>query len=194
MSNTSALLCDGCGQVASPEHLARRLRRLEWSTRYRPVHIQALLLSAVSPFEENDFLYSPRAEFLGEVAALLDAAGIPRVGRPAEAVHEEMQKAGMFLTHVLECPLENRSRGEAEAGMLIEKRLPIVATRIRRSLKPKRVILVTSALGPFVDKIRVLEFGCLLVLDDGKPFAFDQPAGNSAVLRFRECVFAGGTD
>src|SRR5258708_87515 len=59
MINTMAMPCDGCGQTASAEHIARRLQRLEWTTRYRPVHINTLLLGAFSPQEERDFLYAP---------------------------------------------------------------------------------------------------------------------------------------
>src|ERR1700740_33549 len=43
------LRCDGCGQKASEEHLTRGLRRLEWATRYRPVHIHTLLLGGFFP-------------------------------------------------------------------------------------------------------------------------------------------------
>src|SRR5437899_12101620 len=49
MTNSIALPCDGCGQAATAEHIARRLQRLEWTTRYRPVHIHTLLLGAYSP-------------------------------------------------------------------------------------------------------------------------------------------------
>src|SRR6266568_3660815 len=73
MTNSIALPCDGCGQIASAEHLVRRLQRLEWTTRYRPVHINTLLLGAFSPIEEKDFLYSPGDEFHGEAALLLQA-------------------------------------------------------------------------------------------------------------------------
>jgi hypothetical protein len=39
-----AILCDGCGQPATPEHIAERIHRLELATRYRPIHIQVLWL------------------------------------------------------------------------------------------------------------------------------------------------------
>jgi len=49
MAVPTLLPCDGCGQPASAEHIARRLQRLEWATRFRPIHIQALLLAAFRP-------------------------------------------------------------------------------------------------------------------------------------------------
>src|SRR6266478_2583355 len=107
MTISSELLCDGCGQEASAEHIARRLRRLEWTTRYRPVHINTLLLGAFSPQEERDFLYAPGGEFHGEAGHLLDALAISTAGKAADAVHAEFQRAGFFLTHVLECPLDS---------------------------------------------------------------------------------------
>jgi len=51
-----SLVCDGCGQSADAEHIARRLKRLENMTRYRPIHIQALLMGAASPAEDGDHL------------------------------------------------------------------------------------------------------------------------------------------
>src|SRR5258708_33975630 len=105
MINTMAMPCDGCGQTASAEHIALRLQRLEWTTRYRPVHINTLLLGAFSPQEEGDFLYAPGGEFHGEAARLLDALGVSAAGKTREAVHAELQRAGFFLTHVLQCPV-----------------------------------------------------------------------------------------
>jgi hypothetical protein len=179
------LLCDGCGQVASSEHLARRLRRLEWATRYRPVHINALILGAFSPLEERDFLYAPGGDFHGEAAQVLEAVGINPAKKPADAVQAEFQRAGLFLTHVLECPLENDLVDHAGQVALLAERLPAVASRIRRSLKPRRVILFTEPLEPVVHHILVLDLGCPVVLNSGKPFVFGA-AGDSDLSQFRE--------
>src|SRR5467141_2869647 len=165
MTNSKALVCDGCGQAASGEHIARRLRRLEWTTRYRPVHINTLLLGAFSPQEERDFLYVPGGEFRGEAALLLDALGISTAGKTAEAVLAEFQRAGFFLTHVLECPLDGDLQRGTETAALLMKRLQPVATRIRRSLKPKRVMAITEELTPVVRDVLALDLGCPVVLD-----------------------------
>jgi len=188
MTRSSELVCDGCGQIASAEHIARRLQRLEWMTRYRPVHINALVLGAFSPQEEKDFLYAPSGEFHGEAAHLLDALGISTMGKGADAVHAEFQRAGFFLTHVLECPLDRDAGPGDEAAALLAQRLQAVARRIRRSLKPKRVVLVSRALGPILEKILALELGCPVVLDNGKLFEFDGPAPGNSVARLREAL------
>src|SRR3981081_2519458 len=107
MNNSIVLRCDGCGQTASGEHIARRLQRLEWATRYRPVHINTLLLGAFSPQDEKDFLYAPGGGFQGEAAHVLDALGISTTGKAADVVQAEFQRSGFFLTHVLECPLDS---------------------------------------------------------------------------------------
>ncbi len=188
MTASNALVCDGCGQKASAEHIARRLKRLEWATRYRPVHIHTLLLAGISPTEENEFLYAPGVEFRGEAAQLLDAVGIPTAEKTVETVHAEFQRAGFFLTHVLECPLEPGIGHEEEAAALVAKRLQPVATRIRRSLKPRRVMVVTEDLAPVVQDILALDLGCPVLLDNGKPFRMATGAGENGVVRLRESL------
>jgi hypothetical protein len=192
MTNSIVLPCDGCGQIAPAEHIARRLQRLEWTTRYRPVHINTLLLGAFSPQLDREFLYSPGEDFDGEAALLLNALGIATAGKAAEVVHAEFQRAGHFLTHVLECPLESDLDHKSDLSALMAKRLQPVARRIRRSLKPKRVVLISRGLEPIVDEILALELGCPLILIDGKPFEFEGPTRDDSVARLREAL-AGTT-
>ena len=187
-------MCDGCGQVASAEHIARRLQRLEWTTRYRPVHIHTLFLGASSPQGEKDFLYAPGGEFQGEAAQLLDAVGISMAGKAADAVHAEFQRAGFFLTHVLECPMEGTGSNPAELQGALKARLPAVATRVRRSLKPKRVMAVTEALSLVVEDIVGLDLGCPVLLDRGKPFRLANAGGENEVERFREALAGAAKD
>jgi hypothetical protein len=186
MSNPIALPCDGCGQMASPEHTARRLQRLEWSTRYRPVHINTLFLGAFSPGEERDFLYYPGGEFRGEAGWLLNALGIASAGRAAEVVHSEVQRAGFFLTHVLECPLDNVLESRENPASLLAERVKPVATRIRRSLKPKRLVLFSQAVAPIVESIQALDLGCPIFLDAGKPYSFDSSSSKILIATFRD--------
>jgi len=176
--------------MASAEHIARRLQRLEWTTRYRPVHINTLFLGAFSPQNEKDFLYAPGGEFQGEAALLLEAVGISTTGKAAEAVHTEFQRAGFFLAHVLECPLEDVNGLPSEAQRALKTRLPAMATRIRRSLKPKRVMAVTEALAPVVEDVLMLDLGSPLLLDNGKPFRLGNFAEAAGIEKFRE-VLAG---
>src|SRR5882724_4729003 len=79
MTNTE-LLCDGCGQQASSEHIAKRLQRLEWTTRYRPVHIGTVLLGAFVPGDDAVFLYAaPKpGGFLREDKNALTPREIPK--------------------------------------------------------------------------------------------------------------------
>ena len=185
MKSNEILRCDGCGQMASPAHIARRLRRLEWATRYRPVHIQTLLLGGVAPRGDAEFLYAPCGEFRGEGETLLRAVEIPFAGKPTETVHAEFQAAGFFLTHVLECPLEDGPKSASDSANLLRKHLPAVALRIRRSLKPKRVILVTEMPQAVVQDIVALDLGCPVLLNAGKAFAL-APSGNEAeITQFR---------
>lgn len=180
---TDFLPCDGCGQSASPEHIARRLQRLEWTTRYRPVHIGALLLGGVSPHAEEDFLYA--GKFKGEAGRLLEAVGISPEGKSREVVLSEFQRGGFFLTHVLECPLETRAAVDYSCEALLAKRFSQVLTRIRRSLKPKRVVLISELLAPLAATLSNAELGCPVILDNGKPFGLDSSDFSGAVQHLR---------
>jgi hypothetical protein len=152
------LSCDGCGQLASPEHLTRRLQRLEWTSRFRPVHIQTLLVSAISPESNSAFLYNPAGNWTGEAAEFLSAAGIQTSGKTPEAVLSEFQKLGLQLIYVLDCPLEN-NLVESQIQSLLQKRLGSCAARIRRSLKPKRVRLISPQLEPVASQLTEIELG-----------------------------------
>ena len=158
-----SLRCDGCGQIAVPGHITTRLQRLEWTTRYRPVHIGTLLLGAVSPLTDGEFLYSPNGEFAGEAALALKAAAILPAAKSAETVQTEFQRAGFFLTHVLECPFDSNQTNRSAAS-LIQERAPSVIARIRRSLKPKRVILISDSLASLAEHISKMELDCQVLL------------------------------
>ena len=184
--NKRDLRCDGCGQVASPEHVARRLQRLEWTTRYRPVHIGTLLLGAVAPESDREFLYSLAGGWSGEARVLLAAAGVAFHGKSAEATLVEFQRGGFFLTHVLECPIEN---GEgATIRRLLAAQLPAVLTRIRRSLKPKRLAPISPELEHLLPGINSGQLNCAILLDHDKPFALDGQTVLEASERLREAL------
>jgi hypothetical protein len=184
--NKNELRCDGCGQVASPGHMARRLQRLEWTTRYRPVHIGTLLLGAVAPQHDSEFLYSPPGGWDGEARILLAAAGLTTEGKSPEATLAEFQRGGFFLTHVLECPLEN---GEAaNTQQLLAARLPAVLTRIRRSLKPKRLAPISLQLEEFLAALISGQISGAMLLDQDKPFALDTERAGAACELLREAL------
>jgi hypothetical protein len=119
---------------------------------------------------------------------LLETAGISASGKTAEAVHAEFQRLGFYLTQVLECPFERESQDGTKRFSLLEQRLPAIAARIRRSLKPKRAVLISRELEPVAEKIAAMPLGCPLVLDDGKPFAFDGSNAGEVVRRLRAAL------
>jgi hypothetical protein len=172
------LPCDGCGQPAPSEHIARRLRRLELTTRFRPIHLQAVFLGAQSPARNEEFLYDAEGGFQGEAADLLRALNMESSGRSAETVLLEFQKKGYLLTHVLECT------GEQGSGMteLLKKKLPSVLRRLRASLRPKRVVVFSAALAPIVAELKAAQVGAEVMLDGDAPFDFGDPA---SVTRLR---------
>jgi len=184
-----SMRCDGCGQVATPEHIAARLRRLEWTTRYRPVHISTLLLSGVSPSSDSEFLYTPGGKFTGEASLVLKATTILAEGKTAEDIQTEFQRAGLFLTHVLECPLNENP--DKTASELMEERLPVVIARIRRSLKPKRVIILSDSMADAAKRISKMELDCQILLDNGRPFSSERNHSETMAQRLGEAFSMG---
>jgi hypothetical protein len=191
MTNTD-LLCDGCGQPASSEHIAKRLQRLEWTTRYRPIHVGTVLLGASAPADDAEFLYAERGEFLGEAKYVLDACGLVTAGKSWQAVLTEFQRAGFLLTYALECPLDPRFNEEA-VSTLLQSRMPALLARIRRSLKPKRIVPISLSLEALLASMREVDTGCPVLLDDGKPFDRDGRGGEEAAARLRRALSAAAS-
>jgi hypothetical protein len=162
------------------------------------VHIQTLLLGAVAPRDDAAFLYAPGDEFRGEAADLLRAVGISTRGKAPADVHGEFQAAGFFLTHLLECPVEKVEEQVAYEGptgyqapdptTLLCEHLPSVVSRIRRSLKPRRVMLVTEVPPVVVEDIVSMDLGCPIVLDEGRPFRFSPSTEGVSMSRFQEIL------
>jgi hypothetical protein len=193
MSTPSVMLCDGCGQTASPQHIARRLQRLEWTTRFRPVHVSVLLVSAFPPQADSEFLYVASGVFQGEAARLLEALDVPYLEKAGEAVLSDFQRRGFLLVHVMDCPPNPEANNAAEIQILLEARLAALFTRVRRSLKPKRVALVSLLLEPLADRFSESSLGCPVILDNGKPFVLQGSDSNAAILRFRSSLTLSAT-
>ena len=190
MTTPISLACDGCGQSASPAHLARRLQRLEWTTRYRPVHIQALLLGGIAPEADAAFLYCPEGNYQGEAANLLDALQISREGKSADAILSEFQKRGLLLTYVLECPLE-AGVNPAAPEQLLEGQLAAVMARIRKSLKPKRVVLFSRELAAVAGRFTEAALGSPVFTGSYGPLALDDSSTEAQIEEFRRYLLAG---
>jgi hypothetical protein len=187
MTNTE-LVCDGCGQPASSVHIAKRLQRLEWTTRYRPVHIGTVLLGAFAPADDTAFLYAApiTGGFLREGQDALTVSGISHDWKSAEATLAEFQRGGYLLIHVLECPLNAGADSPTAVQALLRSRLPALLARIRRSLRPKRVVPISSLLEPLLGSISETELKCGLVLNGGKAFALDFGGCEALAARLRE--------
>jgi hypothetical protein len=80
--------------------------------------------------------------------------------------------------------LENGARGRTQE--LIANRLPAVLTRIRRSLKPKRLAPISVVLEQFLPALASGELSCTILLDQDKPFALDGNASSEALRRLRD--------
>lgn len=182
------LICDGCGQAASAEHVTRRLQRLEWMTRYRPVHIGTVVLGAYSPDADSDFLYAETAEITGDGKDVLQAAGIDVVGKKKEAILSAFQRGGFLLGYVLECPLEPESRNDTVLAALLKTRMPAFLARLRRSFQPKRVVTISSRLDLLFEGLGEKDLGCSLVSDGGKAFALDGASAGQAVEKLRQAL------
>jgi hypothetical protein len=191
MTNNHLLLCDGCGQPARPEHIAKRLQRLQWTTRYRPIHIGTVLLGAYAPKDDAEFLYAEGGASTGQAKYVLAAAGVASAGKPWQAALAEFQRAGFLLTYALECPLEPHVRDdEAATRALLESRLPALLARIRRSLRPKRIVPISHALEAVLTSMTETELGCSRVLDDGKAFGLDGDRPDEAAARLYQALTA----
>jgi hypothetical protein len=184
VNSKHSLICDGCGQAASAEHLAARVRRLEWATRWRPLHIQTLLLGAVAPVDEADFIYAAAHEFAGEAARVLRVAGIAGAGKPADAIHHELQRTGIFVGYLLDCPFEGNPGKEALA-QLLAGRVPTTLKRIRRSLRPKRVALISPELDTLLEKFTPEALACDVLLDGGRAFKLSETGDALERLRLQ---------
>ncbi len=182
MRSSSTLVCDGCGQAASPGHIAARLRRLEWATRFRPVHIRVLFVGAAAPAEEADFLYAVAGvgagsgcggSFSGEGRELLAAAGLLSQAetKGRAEILSLFQHCGYFLTHVLECPLDRNNEDTRTLEEACARRLPEALARIRRSLKPQRIALISQSLDALIPQFAGGAPGAALVLNGGRAFA-----------------------
>lgn len=188
MANALPLVpCDGCGQLADAAHISRRLRRLEWATRYRPIHIQSLLVSGISPQNDDEFFYSPQAAFQGEAGNILAAASVSTQDRTPESVQSEFQKRGLMLIHVLDCPFSTDS-APFEPRPVLEKQLSATITRIRRSLKPKRVLLISAELAPLAGKFLAADLRCPVFPSTSDTFLGSEESSESEWQAFRAAL------
>ena len=156
-SSPNYLPCDGCGLPASPEHIAGRLRRLEFSTRFRPVHIGVLFVAAApldrledefyGPSESNEFS-SPFLEAL-EIPASSEKLAPEADAQVAYAARlAEFQRRGYYLAYLSECPIPESNE---PAASTIARLAPTLIRRIQYNYKPKHIVPLGQELFPLVD-------------------------------------------
>lgn len=167
-------VCDGCGATVDDAHIRRRIARIEEATRFRPIHIQVLLIDSAPPAQPADFFYHldtngsgrsvPARMYFTEMAKLAGAA--TDVSATDEAVLTEFQRRGFFLVHAIECPMAGEDR-QAEAVL---KLAPTMLLRVQTSYKPKHIALISQPTEELIKTLCDAELGEKLVLDGDGPF------------------------
>jgi hypothetical protein len=190
------LLCDGCGQPSIPGHSGARIARLEWATRFRPIHIQALFVSEAPQASAGKDIYegaesdqSNASSFpssaVQDYAALLD--GLDIAGENFLARLNEFQRRGFYLAFLVECALassgQSVSSREAASANSAERCAsfgPTLIKRIKFSYRPKHTVVLSAALRPLVSMLEEAGLGQSLILDDGNPFELPHSGDTSA--------------
>ena len=124
------------------EHIRARIERLELATRYRPVHIQTLLVGAAPPARAEEYFYS------------------------SEARSAELQRNGIFLVYAVECALNDGT----DALDAVRRAASGVVLRVRHSYKPKSIVLFGPGAGELILPLREADFGDRLILQGGGAF------------------------
>jgi hypothetical protein len=136
-------ICDSCGALADAGHVRQRIERLELATRYRPVHIQTLIVGDAPPLRDEEYFYASAKEA------------------------EELQRNGMFLVYAVECPLAEG----VDRAATVRAAATTFVKRVKLSYKPKSILLFSAGTAELIAGLREAGFGESLVLAEGKPFA-----------------------
>ncbi len=189
-------LCDGCGQPAGDEHIARRIRRLELATRFRPVHISVLFLAEAPPARLEDYFYFPGNDRRGLSRVLFDelmqGAGIAEgPTQDDQACLAEFQKRGFFLADCLECPVEEIVPGvrertaRANAFALAHRYASAIVQRVQFSYKPRHIVLLSTRTRHVVPFLQQAGLRDRVLLYQGLPLHFPHPHNPAAQAQFR---------
>lgn len=164
--------CDGCGSQADDAHIRRRIERLELSTRFRPIHIQVLLMDSVPPARAEDYFYRAASSpdqrstssrnYFNEIVKCSGFVAGP--GTSEEIALAEFQHRGFYLAYAVECPIEPAE----ESAAALERLGPTVLQRVEKSYKPKYIALISASLAKSIPLFERSEIR--LLLHHGKPF------------------------
>jgi hypothetical protein len=182
-------VCDGCGVQADDAHIRRRIERLELATRFRPIHIQVLLIDAAPPARPEDYFYhaanreersQSSRDYFDEIAKCCGLTINPQMND--ESTLAEFQHRGFYLAHVRECPAEPAD----ELDEALERLGSVMIRRVEKSYKPKYIVLLSASSGELIPQFERSEMRDRLILDHGKPFL--SPIENSATSRLSPAV------
>jgi hypothetical protein len=164
------ILCDSCGQPASPEHVRERLARLELITRYRPIHIGLLLVCTSPPVSLLDDLYAWEQQAAGPKArdylqGLLQCFTSEGGSSPGGQL-SDLQRRGVFLSRLVECPINlNLSASDSKNENLATLYGPVLIKRIQFSYKPRQIALLAPVAPGLADLLRKAGFGPQLIAE-----------------------------
>jgi len=195
-TSPNRLLCDGCGLPAWPQHIAERVRRLELSTRFRPVHIGALFVALAPPVRPEDDFYGHAGskEFSDPFLEALEIPGSTEKAAPGSGPHAadsarlaEFQRRGYYLAYLSECPIPEN---DVPAAATIARLSTTLIRRIRFNYKPKHIAPLGQELFPLVELLRVAGIGPIMTLDQGLPLPTPKTGGGEWMELFRRTVAA----
>jgi len=152
-------ICDGCGAPADEAHIRARIERLELATRFRPIHIQVLLLEDSPAVRPEDYFYQPARDgerrrspdadaFFREM--LLAAGMSSEMATNEEAALAEFQRRGFYLADAVECPIASP---EGLRSRVIQA-LPTIVKRVEFSYRPKHVVPIGAEITGLIDSLR----------------------------------------
>jgi hypothetical protein len=163
-------VCDGCGAPGDEAHVRQRIERLEMATRFRPIHIQVLLLGDAPPIRIEDYFYRPLRD--GELRSadaknffieMLKAASItPDAAANEEAALAEFQRRGFYLADAVECPVATPE----ELSVPVTDASSTVLKRIEFSYRPKHVVPIGAAVKSLIPLLQRSSVGDRLVVAD----------------------------
>ncbi|MGB0036784.1 MAG: hypothetical protein WBP79_15045 [Candidatus Acidiferrales bacterium] len=167
-------VCDGCGAQTDDAHIRRRIERLELATRFRPIHIQVLLLEAAPPASTEDYFYRSAPDratrslasrmYFDDLVKCADVA--PAADLNEESALAEFQRHGFFLAYVVECPIEEHD----EPDGVLNRLSATLLKRIQTSYKPKFIAPIGQPMQELIPFLELSGLANKLVLSNGGPF------------------------
>ncbi len=190
VAKPSEIICDGCGLPASADHIAERLGRLEFATRFRPVHISILFLTGSPlPGFQNDFYRPPESQsFFAPFMKAVGVSGPEEVSQRGATRQEsdiaqlmEFQRRGYYLAYLSECPLPTTDT----AAAVIARLTSTLVRRIQFNYRPKHIVILDKGLSPLIGILDKAGMGPL-ILRDGQPMSLANLPKASSVTQTGE--------